>query len=155
VAHPLKKPFAIEKLAVILLLLFTVGCTKAENMPVVFFTNTWDIGEVKECQSTKVPQRKLICSVSDEQVEIIGLSGESANSPGAVRLLSLVNHPKTFSVTFKGSGESSIFKDCIDWNAAGPPMGFAASDWSNKSNSCQEGEGRMPVIRQSLLRQLL
>jgi len=105
----------MKRLTTILLVLFAVGCSKVENMPVVYFTDAWDIGQVKECQSQEKPNRRLVCSQSDQMVRLLALGPYSANSPQVNQFRDLLNNPKTFAVTFKGSGGSSIYKDCTDW----------------------------------------
>lgn len=89
--------------------LLAVGCgPTTKNMSVVYFTSTWDMGEVKDCGAHPIshPEAfsgKLICS--DLEYGGLGLTvnGEP-NSQEPVALRSRLNNPKIFAVAFSGSG---------------------------------------------------
>jgi hypothetical protein len=93
-------------------LLLAVGCGRTvKEMPVVYFTNTWELGEVKECQ-TKSPNtgplgEYLLCSKSDYESALLSARPNSGD---------LIQNPKIFAVTFKGPGHSSFYEHCIDWH---------------------------------------
>jgi hypothetical protein len=97
------------------------GCTKHAQVPVVYFSDRWDLGEVKDCeqvQSAKehdspgaIPSKDMICSIGDYDSELMALT--SQNSPEAIRLRHLFADPEVFAVTFKGSGIQ--FKGSTSW----------------------------------------
>jgi len=95
---------------VIASLLFAVGCgPTVRDMPVVYFTTSWELGEVKECQTQRdssALNKYLLCSKADYES---ALALESPTS-GAV-----IQNPKIFAVSFRGSGHPSLYQNCTDW----------------------------------------
>ena len=94
--------------------LFAVGCgPKAQNMPVVNFSDAWKIGEVKECDTHALLDGvelsgNLVCSIGEYAV---------LYASNTRRFQSIINNRRTFSVTFKGSGAPSMFVQDTPWIA--------------------------------------
>jgi hypothetical protein len=102
----------MNKTALILaLVLLVTGCgPKVKNMPVVYFTPNWEMGEVKDCAEVSADAESfkgdLLCSPGEYDTSLLTLR------PG---LRDMVTNPKTFAVTFKGSGHTSIYAKSRGW----------------------------------------
>jgi hypothetical protein len=99
-------------------------------VPVVYFTDRWDIGEVKNCQTqpakehdepNAIPSKDMVCSMWDYDSAPTTLGAKidsglvSKDGPESIHLRYLFDDPAVFSVAFKGSGNSSVFKSATDW----------------------------------------
>jgi len=111
-----KKPTAI--IVLIMTIGAVTGCSpRAKNMPVVYFTKTWEIGEVKECIEPPADSESfngdLLCSPQEYDGLLLALRpGPSADSD---HLRDMTTNPKTFAVTFKSSGHSSAYAKSTGW----------------------------------------
>ena len=97
---------------ILVLLLLVTGCgPKTKNMPVVYFTDTWELGEVKGCETSppddaKPFSRDLFCDSEEYDARIMRLGAmpkDQADHESA-RLRAIYTNPKTFAITFRGDG---------------------------------------------------
>ena len=94
------------------------GCgPKIKNMPVVYFTRSWEIGEVKECIEPPANSESfngdLLCS--PQEYDGLLLTLRSDPSTESERLRNAITTPKTFAVAFNGSGHPSIYAKSTGW----------------------------------------
>jgi len=79
-------------------------------MPVVYFSASWDIGEVKDCElqppnDSDVLSKVLLCDIADYTVDTTLVSKDpELFKEDAARLRAAYDNRKTFAVTFKGKG---------------------------------------------------
>ncbi len=115
------------------LLLLVTGCSrlKTKNMPVVFFTDTWEMGEVKECQTEPLDDaqpfsRDLFCDRDEYEIKILMLNAlpKERAALESARFRASYSDPKTFAITFRGEGVQ-FARGVAEWKCRKTPDGIS------------------------------